>query len=59
MNCVICPDSTMTRNQKEILDLQANLYKELYTSDPDITFTFCNYGTINSVTVIEILQIDL
>ena len=38
MFCLVKENGTMTKNQKEILDLQAKFYSNLYTSDVEIDF---------------------
>ena len=35
-------DGSISRNQKEILKLQANFYERLYTTEPEISFCFVN-----------------
>ena len=45
MSCLIRAAGTLTWNQKEILDLQAKYYKELYQSDLNVEFILKNeYG---------------
>ena len=45
-NCIVKKDGTISRNQKEILMLQSEFYKEIYQSDPDIEFTFMNQSHV-------------
>ena len=42
MTVLVKEDGSMSRNQKEILKLQANFYERLYTTEPEISFCFVN-----------------
>ena len=36
MSCLIKTEGTLTRNQEEILDMQAKFYKDLYQTDVNV-----------------------
>ena len=46
MVCLVDPDGIVSRSQKKILETQSNFYKQLYTSDAKIEFTFVNDSNI-------------
>ena len=46
ISALVRPDGTFSRNQKEILTMQAKFYENLYTVDIEILFTFENNSDI-------------
>ena len=42
MTCLIKPDGSVSKKQKEILAMEAKFYKNLCTADPEIAFCFTN-----------------
>ena len=40
MLALVREEGTTSKKQKETLDMQAQFYQRLYTSDPDINFRF-------------------
>ena len=43
MVCLVRQDGTVSRNQKEILKMQACFYQKLYHSDVNVDFIFTEF----------------
>ena len=49
MNCIVRPNGSISKHQKEILELQAKFDEKLYTADTKINFSFVSDTQVNLI----------